>query len=326
MAPPPNQRNGRRLQQVVPPPCTTFFPQFFTPELLRFVALAQQLTASSQLPNPDRNPLGVMPLNYLPPAERNTASFSPCKYEFPTLLSPPPSSPREENKDGPNSRKRQLPNLEDGSSCTSDSDQPTRKQLRQAKSQKAEPKRKHEATLDGERRVAIDFENYGTLGTIPQTYGKGVLIVPDGVCGKYTAFGQRWKFSIAHKGEPVVCEDGVLRTCLSWNITNLSSGQTHTVVETCTDALKRDRDGKTLCNRAFREALALRAEGLQAECKQAEINDPHGSLVTDIESQLKTLKTKRFSEGPLFFGLRHASLQKEMQRLYKIYKETRQGE
>lgn len=171
-------------------------------------------------------------------------------------------------------------------------------------------KSKHEATLDGERRVAIEFEAFGKLGVLPQTYGKGALLVPDGVSGKYSAFGQRWRFHIAHAVGPVICEDGVQRMCLSWSVTNLNSGQTHTVVETPMDAMKRDRDGKTLCNRVFRDALSLRASALEAELR----NTKDAGLAVDLQSQLRTIQTKRFSEGPLFFGLRHCSLQNEMKK------------
>jgi hypothetical protein len=182
-----------------------------------------------------------------------------------------------------------------------------------SKKEKRSPKRKHEATLDGERRVAIEFESCGKVGQLPQTYGKGLLIVPDGCIGRYSAFGQRWKFSINHALGPITCEDGVSRMCISWSITNLTSGLTHTVVETAMDALKRDRDGKTLCNRVVREALLLRANGLEKELEQT--SDPN--IVLDLQTQLKTMQTKRFSEGPLFFGLRHLSLQTELRAAMK---------
>ena len=171
-------------------------------------------------------------------------------------------------------------------------------------------KKKHEATLDGERRVAIEFESIGGLGALPQTYGKGALIVPDGVAGKYSAFGQRWKFTISHAVGPVTCEDGLQRMCLSWSVTNLNSGKTNSAVETPSDAMKRDRDGKTLCNRVFRDALSLRASALEEELRNTD--DP--SVCVDLQSQLRTIQTKRFSEGPLFFGLRHCVLQNEMKK------------
>jgi hypothetical protein len=180
-------------------------------------------------------------------------------------------------------------------------------------------KRKHEATLDGERRVAIEFENMGTVGVHPQTYGKGALLVPDGVCGKYSAFGQRWKFSISHTVGPVICEDGVQRMCLSWSVTNLNSGSTHTILETPADAMKRDRDGKTLCNKVFRDALSLRASALEADLRRTE----DISLCIELQSQLRTIQTKRFSEGPLFFGLRHFSLQQELRKELASRTDTR---
>ena len=209
-----------------------------------------------------------------------------------------------------------MPQLEETSSSgsLSDSEKPLEIQKRAKTTVNARgnntPKRKHEATLDGERRVAIEFESMGTLGQFPQTYGKGMLVVPDGVKGKYSAFGQRWRFSIAHAVGPVICEDGVQRMCLRWSITNLNSGVNHSILETPADALKRDRDGKTLCNRVFRDALSLRASSLQADIRECK----DSNLIHDLQTQLKTLQTKRFSEGPLFFGLRHLSLQKEMRR------------
>ncbi len=177
-------------------------------------------------------------------------------------------------------------------------------------------KRKHEATLDGERRVAIEFDHLGNIGSIPQTYGKGKLIVPNGMSGKYSAFGQRWQFTVSHDERgPMECEDGLHRICMRWELTNLNSGVQHSVLETPSEALRRDRDGKTVCNRVFREALMLRTKALEEELLQCQKEETRR---VEIETQLKTLNTKRFSEGPLFFGLRHACLQNEMKKQQQV--------
>ena len=156
----------------------------------------------------------------------------------------------------------------------------------------------------GEKRLVILFECLGTKGKHPQTFGKSGAYIPDGICGSHTVYNERWRFEITHSTESFTVEKKVC-VCLTWKITNLSTGATTTLTETKDEAILRNSQGQTISNKVFREALEDRARRLEMQL-QGETNPKR---IAHLESLIRGLRPKRFSEGPLVFGLQHKVVQ-----------------
>ena len=165
--------------------------------------------------------------------------------------------------------------------------------------------------LNGEKRLVIDFQNLGSLGKHIQTYGrKGGVIIPDGLSGTHSMYGERWKFEIIHEeGTTFVDKDGFnnLVTCITWKLTNLNSGVNLCQTETKQEASFRMNTGRTISSRLFRQALNNRAKELEEELKStSELDD---LKCKNLKMKIKHLRPKRFSEGTLTFGLQHEAVQ-----------------
>jgi len=163
-------------------------------------------------------------------------------------------------------------------------------------------------TLRGERRLVIIFEDIGECGPCPQTFGKSGALIPDGVCGTHTVYNERWRFEIAH-GNDVFQIDKLICVCITWKITNLTTGTTTSMTETRDEAVIRNSQGQTISNKVFREALESRARDLEERLEK----ETNPKRVAQLQSLIKALRPKRFSEGPLIFGLQHRVVQEKMQ-------------
>ena len=166
--------------------------------------------------------------------------------------------------------------------------------------------------LQGEHRLIIQFENLGTLGRNVQNFGNNNCYVPDGLIGTHTVYNQPWKFEIHHGPT----EEGV--TCIIWKITNLQTGEIHEATETPDEARRRERQGWTISNRLFRDAMKSRVDSLLESLD----TETDSTKVANIHSLIKHLQPKRFNEGTLVFGLQHRQIQDRMNKLLLQRTET----
>ena len=57
-------------------------------------------------------------------------------------------------------------------------------------------------SLKGEKRLIIDFENFGTLGKFSQTCCRTQkCFIPDGLCGTHKMYGELWRFKVEHTSD-----------------------------------------------------------------------------------------------------------------------------
>ena len=156
--------------------------------------------------------------------------------------------------------------------------------------------------LDGERRLAIRFTSYGHVGADPQRFGKDELLIPHGLRGKVTVLGQPWLVEVNHAPHRAVCPDGESRTLIQYVVVNTRSGHRHEVTETPSDAMRRSKKGRTICNRTFRDAVAVRERQLARLVASPD-------APPEAAAELAEIRAHRVSEGPLLFGLRHQQVQ-----------------
>jgi hypothetical protein len=172
-----------------------------------------------------------------------------------------------------------------------------------------------EMGLGGESRLKITFSNLGTPGNYPQVFGKSRLGVPDGLCGTYVLYSERWQSEILHEtGSEFQGDDGTQHVLITWKISNLTSGITQLRTETPKEAILRHKDGRTLCNKVFRKALEQRATDLEGDLK----HETNPIRIKTMKNLIKKLRPKHFSEGPLVFGLRHESVQTRFKSMTKL--------
>ena len=116
----------------------------------------------------------------------------------------------------------------------------------------------------GERRLAIEFESYGAIGVRPQTIGNRKAFIPDGLIGRFNKYSEKWRFEIRHGTDTFLCKDGIRRVCITWSIQNVESGKSVVATETQQEAFERNKIGRTVCNRVFRDAVSLRKKDYEA--------------------------------------------------------------
>ena len=180
-------------------------------------------------------------------------------------------------------------------------DSKARKRVRSDKSQ----------GFDGERRLSISFRNIGTLGKYIQYCGRSGAVVPHNLSGTHTMYNERWKFEIHHDDATLFTKNGTNCVCITWIMTNLTSGNSYSRTETQDEATMRMFQGRTICGKLFQEALARRADQLQEQLP-LETNELR---IANLKSQIEMLKPKKFFEGQLAFGLRHKLIQDHMKAL-----------
>ena len=161
------------------------------------------------------------------------------------------------------------------------------------------------SNLQGDRRLVIAFESFGTIGSIPQNFGKSGLLIPDGLTGTHTAYQEQWRFEIHHSDLRVPGTDLV---CITWKITNIQSGVTQARTENANEAMARLALGWTISSKLFREAMSERANQLE-ERLSGESNE---CRIAKIKSLIKVLRPKTFTQGPLIFGLKHRIVQEKI--------------
>lgn len=164
------------------------------------------------------------------------------------------------------------------------------------------------SSLRGEKRLVIAFEALGTRGQYPQTFGKSGALIPHGIIGTHTVYNERWRFEILHASE-VFEVDRLKCVCLTWKVTNLATGTTTSITETRDEAAIRNSQGQTISNKVFREALEARAKDLEKHLE----TETNTKRIAQLQSLIRALRPKRFSEGPLIFGLQHRVVQEKMQ-------------
>jgi len=201
----------------------------------------------------------------------------------------------------------------DGDSDTSRQGSPHKDEVSAPKKvKKARRPESDEGNLNGEQRLMIVFDSFGRLTSHPQKMGRKQGFIPDGVSGTFSMYGESWGFEVKHE-QVVKCDDGEERVCIRWTVTNKVSGVTHSVVETPSDATKRDIRGVSLCNKVFVQAMELRAREYEVLVeKEKNSESPNMLKVSNYRSRAQCLRPQRFSEGPLLFGLRHKCVQENM--------------
>jgi hypothetical protein len=162
--------------------------------------------------------------------------------------------------------------------------------------------------FNGHRRLSIQFICIGNLGKYPQTCGNGnQVLIPECLSGFYTAYHQRWKFEIS-QSSPMFTKNGKKCICFKWAITNVTTQTSHAITETPNQAYIRMSHGRTIASKVFRNAMLAEAE----EMEQTLIGEKDPSRISNVTLLLKALRPKTFSEGLLFFGLKHECVQKKM--------------
>ena len=174
-----------------------------------------------------------------------------------------------------------------------------------------EPKRFcHVPNLVGEKRLIVNFESYGSPGRYPQTYGrKGGAIIPTGLAGVHSMYGQPWRFEIVFSDDKVFIKKGFLCCKITWRMTNLINGVTHFEKETEEEAFVRMSLGRTISSRVFRRAMEFRARELEDQMNKLEDTEGNASDRKSLLTKITSLRPKKFSEGTLVFGLQHDSVQ-----------------
>jgi len=149
------------------------------------------------------------------------------------------------------------------------------------------------------KRVRIEFLDFGKVGEVVQVFGKKGGIISDGLCGTNSIFNEQWKFEILHKRQ----EQTVL---IEWNITNLTSGNKLSRIETPGEAYRRNHHGRTICNNVVKSVFEQRAKELEDSLEYCQ-----GSSVSSasLHRRSKRLRRKRCLIGLMFFGLQHKILQ-----------------
>ena len=89
---------------------------------------------------------------------------------------------------------------------------------------------------------------------------------------------------------------------------NSTTGTLTSRTETIEEAIFRNSQGITICNQVFREALETRAKDLERLLESESDN----RRIVEVQMDITALRPKRFSEGPLVFGLRHTIAQEKM--------------
>jgi hypothetical protein len=161
------------------------------------------------------------------------------------------------------------------------------------------------ASLQGDRRLVISFEDFGTLGALPQRFGKSGLYIPDGLTGTHTVYQEQWRFQIAHTKDAVPKTDII---CLRWSITNLTTGHTLSKTESLVEAESRSVLGWTISSKLFRDAMHQRA----TEHEELLRGETNLIKIANLKSLIKTLRPKTFTQGPLIFGLKHRIVQEKI--------------
>jgi len=162
------------------------------------------------------------------------------------------------------------------------------------------------ASIHGETRLNINFINRGTVGAVPQRFGKNNCIIPDSLSGTHQMYEQKWKFEIKHE-----LQNGMV--LIRWTIHNLTSDRITSVMETVQDALNRESCGRTICNNVLKKALETRAQEIeQSLSTMQETNLPRASNMRNL---VKVLRPKRCTVGLLFFGLLHEQIQASMAKM-----------
>jgi len=161
------------------------------------------------------------------------------------------------------------------------------------------------STLQGDRRLIIDFESFGSKGECPQRFGKSGLLIPDGMIGTHTVYQERWRFEIHHTAQAVPGSDAV---CITWKIINVKTGFCLAKTETPEEAEARVSLGWTISSRLFREALTHRANELEGLLN----GETNQCRIANLKSLIKALRPKTFTQGPLVFGLKHKIVQEKI--------------
>jgi len=175
-----------------------------------------------------------------------------------------------------------------------------------------EPEDSAEREFNGEERLAIQFETYGSVDpSCPVKLGAHKGYIPNGLSGCFNMYAERWAFEVRYASAPVLCRDGKKRIPIEWAIKSFPHWKEfHRVVETADEAQTRETRGFTLCNRVFREAMQKRAEEYERLAAQEEQSKaPNPLQIANYQRQAVFLRPEKVSEGPLLFGLRHKTIQ-----------------
>lgn len=165
--------------------------------------------------------------------------------------------------------------------------------------------------FNGEQRLSIDFEQLGELTDPPERLGKKG-VVPDKLAGCFVMYSERWYFEVKFLPQETDPNTGKpLSRRIEWRIRNESWPNFHSLTENRDDSLRRNHRGVSLCNRVFTDAMEMRAKEFERLLKEERGKEkPDVSQISFLESRISVFRPKRFSEGPLLFGLRHNVVQR----------------
>lgn len=168
------------------------------------------------------------------------------------------------------------------------------------------------AGTNGENRLRIHFESFGTQGKCPQRFGKSGCLIPDGLRGTHEIYDQHWRFEISHDSAITRDEEDHASVQITWKITNLTSGLVVQVKETPQQAILREYSGRTVCNKVVKMALSARADELEKQYKKnADTMEPTKRI--SLENNIRVLRPRLCTVGLLFFGLLHDTVQMNLQ-------------
>ena len=180
--------------------------------------------------------------------------------------------------------------------------------------------------VEGEKRLNINFENFGELGRFPQYFGrKKCTYIPNGLKGTHMMYDEPWKFEVIVSENDLFIQNGLKCICIVWKISNLSltSAINLEVKESRDEAVVRMATGKTICSKVFKLAIDERARELEEYLKNENNEERDGVKrikivnISNIQAKISSLRPNKFCEGSLAFGLQHSIVQ-EMSRKDKI--------
>jgi hypothetical protein len=151
----------------------------------------------------------------------------------------------------------------------------------------------------GESRLRILFASYGKVDHTTPVFGKSRYFIPDGLSGTHEMYDELWRFEIRH-------EHKLGTVLITWMITNETSGSITCMTETIQQAKLRETSGRTISNRAVRQALNTRAEEIEASM----LSVADEGVKRSLSNTAMSLRPRLCTVGLLFFGLLHESVQK----------------
>jgi hypothetical protein len=190
-------------------------------------------------------------------------------------------------------------------------DRPPSPKKRQCVEETVERKKHRPYSWNGEERLHIHFLPCDKSQEIrpTQRLGNKPVLIPDGLSGIFCLYDERWKFHIEYTNHIVIPEDKEEDNivCIRWTMTHVKTNKSVSITETPAEARKRQIRGLSVCNKVM--LMAMEAVACEYEA-MAEKDNMLLHHMINHRARAKSLRPRRYSEGPLLFGLRHQCVQK----------------